>query len=122
MDLTKDDFWTRYGTKQRILRRPYHFKQMGNQKLSSSMKLITQPMMYNSSYGQTLRRIITTADSSLPATTKTKLLNLCTPDVQSSTSPSMEKKRQLLRGNFSTVSGLYLRKKLLIMILKLSQK
>jgi len=122
MDLTKDDFWTRYGTKQRILRRPYHFKQMENQKLSSLTKQITQPMMYNSSYGQTLRRIITTADSSSPAITKTKSSNPSTVDVPSLTSQSTEKKRQLLRGNFSTVSGLYLRKKLLIMILKLSQK
>jgi len=33
--LMKDDFWTRYGTKQKTLLRPYHFKELVNTKSSS---------------------------------------------------------------------------------------
>ena len=83
MDPMKDDFWTRYGTKQRTLLRPSHFKRLLNTKSSSLMRQITQGTMYNSSYGQILRHFITTADSSSPATTKTKSLNHFTPDVPS---------------------------------------
>ena len=95
MDLTKDDFWTRYGTRQRTLHRPFHFKRvMQNTKSSSLMRLTTQPTMFNSFYGQILRRFITTADSSLPVITKTKSLNLFTPDVQSLILESKEKTNQ----------------------------
>ena len=37
--------------------------------------------MYNSSYGRLLRSLVATADSSLPATTKTKFSNHFIPDV-----------------------------------------
>ena len=51
------------------------FKQLQNTKSSSLMRQITQPMMYNSSYGRLLRSLVTTADSSLPVTSKTKFSN-----------------------------------------------
>ena len=38
MDQMKDDFLTLYGTKQRILHRPYHFKQLVNQRSSLLMR------------------------------------------------------------------------------------
>ena len=81
MDLMNEDFLTQYGTRQRTLLRPFHFKQLANTKLSSLTSVIIQPMMFNSSYGQILRHFMVIADLSSPVTTKTKSLNLFTPDV-----------------------------------------
>ena len=94
MDLTKDDFWTRYGTRQRTLLRPSHFlRVMQNTKSSSLMRLTTQPTMYNSFCGLILRRFITTVDSSSLATTRTRSSNPYTLDVQSLSSVSKGKKK-----------------------------
>ena len=61
---------------------------MLNTKSSSLMRQITQPMMYNSSYGRLLRSLVATAGLSSPATIKTKSSNPSTPDVQWSSSQS----------------------------------
>ena len=97
MDLMKEDFSTQYGTRQRTLLRPFHFKQLANTKLSSLTSVIIQPMMYNSSYGQILRHFMATADLSSPVTTKTKSSNHFTPDVPLSSlvlSPRTDQKSQ----------------------------
>merc|ERR1711965_868888 len=52
--------------------------------------------MYNSSYGRLLRSLVATADSSLPATSKTKSLNHSIPVVPSLNFPSPESKNQPL--------------------------
>jgi hypothetical protein len=122
MDLTKDDFWTRYGTKQRTLLRPYHFKQLVNTKSSSLMRQITQPTTFNSFYGLILRRFITTVGLFSPATTKTKLSNRYNQGVQYLTSTSQVKTSRKLQHNSSSVSGLYLRSRVSNMIQRLLQK
>jgi hypothetical protein len=96
-DPTKDVSWILYGTKRRTSLRPSHLRDLLNTKSSSSMRQITQATTYNSYYGRILRHFITTADSSSPATIRTKLLNLFTPDVQSLTSPSKGSKEFNLR-------------------------
>ena len=57
-------------------------------------------MMYNSSYGRLLRSLVATADSSLPATSKTKFSNHFIPAQRLSSSPSREKIRQGLAASF----------------------
>jgi hypothetical protein len=74
--------------------------------------------MFNSYYGQILRHFKATADSSSLATTRTKLLNLFTPDVQSSTSQSKESKRHNSQEHSSNVSRRFWIKKKLSMIKK----
>ena len=69
-DPMKDDSLILSETMRRISLRPSRFHQLQNTKSSSLMKQITQPMMYNSSYGRLLRSFMVTADSSSPATTK----------------------------------------------------
>ena len=71
--------------------RPYRFKQLVDTKSSSLMKQITQPTMYNSSYGRLLRSLVAIAGLSSPVTTKTKLSNHSTPDVPSLSLESKEK-------------------------------
>ena len=66
------------------------------------MRRITHPTMYNSAYGRLLRSLLVTADSSLPATTKTKSSNHFIPVAQWLNSESKEKKEQKL----PTVSSL----------------
>ena len=73
-----------------------------NTKSSSLMRRITRPMMYNSAYGRLLRSLLVTADSSLPATTKTKSSNHFIPVAQWLNSESKEKNEQEL----PTVSSL----------------
>ena len=75
MDPMRDVFSIRSETMRKISLRPSHFLQMQNTKSSLLTKLITRPMMYNSSYGRLLRSLLVTVDSSSPATTKTKSLN-----------------------------------------------
>ena len=82
MDPMKDDF--RHGRNQaKNFASTVSLQRLLNTKSSSLMKQITQGTMYSSSYGQILRHFITTADSSSPATTKTKSSNHFTPDVPS---------------------------------------
>ena len=69
-------------TAQKISLRPSHFRRLLDTKSSSSMKLITQQTTYNSSLGRLLRSFIATADSSLPATSKTKSSNHFIPVAQ----------------------------------------
>ena len=78
-DPMKDDFSILSETLRKTSLRPSHFKQLVNTKSSSLMRQITQPTMYNSSYGRLLRSLVATADSSSPATLKTKLSNPYTP-------------------------------------------
>ena len=97
MDLMREDFSTQYGTRQRTLLRPFHFKQLANTKLSLLTSAITQGTMYNSSYGQILRHFMVTVGSSSPVTTKTKSSNHFTPDVPLSSlvlSPRTDQKLQ----------------------------
>jgi hypothetical protein len=72
MDPMKDDSWILSETLRKTSLRPSHFLQLQNTKSSSLMRQITQPTMYNSSYGRLLRSLVATADSSLPAISKTK--------------------------------------------------
>jgi hypothetical protein len=65
---------------QKISLRPSHFKQLVDTKSSSSTKLITQQTTYNSYLGRLQRSFLATADSSLPATSKTKSSNPSTVD------------------------------------------
>jgi len=118
MDPTKVDSLILSETMRRILLRPYRFRQLLNTKSSSLMRQITRPMMFNSSYGRLLRNLVVIADSSSPATTKTKSSNLFTQDVQSLISPQLPRTNQNLPQVSSTVSGLYLRQKVLNMIQK----
>ena len=89
---------------RRISLRPSRFLQLQNTKSSSLMRQITPPMMYNSAYGRLLRSLLKTADSFSPATTRTKSLSPCTPDVQSSTLESRERNVKRLPRNSSNVS------------------
>ena len=74
-DPMKDDSSIPSEILRRISLRPSRFLQLQNTKSSSLMRQITQPMMYNSSYGRLLRSLVATADSSSPATSKTKFSN-----------------------------------------------
>ena len=96
-DPTKGVSWILYGTRQRTSLRPSHLRDLLNTKSSLSMRLITRGTTYNSYCGRILRHFITTVASSLPVTTRTKLLNLFTPDVQSSTLQSRGSKEFNLR-------------------------
>jgi hypothetical protein len=80
-------------TMRKTLLRPYRFRQMLNTKSSSLTRQITQGTTFNSSLGRLLRSLLVIADSSLPATTRTRLSNPSTPDVPSSTLGSREKKK-----------------------------
>ena len=81
MDPMKDDSWILSETLRKTSLRPSRFKQLANTKSSSLTRQITQPMMYNSSYGRLLRSLVATADSSSPAISKTKSSIPSTPDV-----------------------------------------
>jgi len=96
MDQMKEDSWILSETMRRISLRPSHFRQVLNTKSLSLTKLTTQPQMFNSAYGRLLRSSLAIADSSSPATTKTKSSNHSTADAQSLTSPSKEKKDKYL--------------------------
>ena len=118
MDPMKDDSWILSETLRKTSLRPSRFLQLQNTKSSSLMRQITQPMMYNSSYGRLLRNLVVTADSSLPVTSKIKSLNPYTRDVPVLTFPPIPKTNQNLPQHSSTVSGLYLRKRMWNMIQK----
>jgi hypothetical protein len=92
-DPTKVDSLILSETMRRTLLRPSHFRQLLNTKSSSLMRQITQPTTYNSSLRAFIEDLLATADSSSPATTKTKSLNLSTPDVPSLSLESKEKKK-----------------------------
>ena len=76
MDPMRGDSWTPSEIMRRTSLRPFRLRQLLNTKLSSSMRQTTHPMMYNSYLGRLLRNLPVTADSSSPATTRTKFLNL----------------------------------------------
>jgi hypothetical protein len=78
-DPTKVDSLILSETLRKTLLRPSHFRQLLNTKSSSLMRQITQPTMYNSSYGRLLRSLVVTVGSSSPATSRTKSLNPSTP-------------------------------------------
>ena len=120
MDPMRVDSSILSATMRRTSLRPFHLQQLLNTKSSSLMRQITQRTTYNSSYGRLLRSLVVTADSSLPATTKTKSLNPSTPVVLSSSLESKQRTNQNSQQTFSTVSGLYLRRRLLNMIQKFS--
>ena len=79
-------------------------RQLLNTKSSSLMRQITQPMTYNSSYGHLLRSLVATADSSSPATTKTKSSNPFIPVAPLWSSPLQESKNQELQQSFLKTS------------------
>ena len=79
----------------RISLRPSHYLHLTQSTKSSLLtKATTQPTMYNSSYGQILRRFITTVDSSSPVTTKTRSSNPSTVDAPVLIFPSLVNKNQ----------------------------
>ena len=80
--------------------------------------LITQQTTYNSYLGRLQRSFLATADSSSPATSKTKSLNPFTVDVPASTFRPTQKIDQNLPHNSSTASGLYLRQRVSNLIRK----
>ena len=85
----------------KVLLRPSHYKTLlASTKSSLLTSSITQPMMYNSSYGRSLRNLIATADSSSPVITKTKLSNLSTPDARWSSSQARGPEKAALAGQF----------------------
>ena len=83
---------------------PFRFRQLQNTKSSSLMRLTTQPMMYNSSYGRLLRSLVATADSSSPATSKTKSSNHSTHDARVLIFPPIQKTNLNLQQSSSSVS------------------
>ena len=107
-DPMKDDSWILSETMRRTSLRPSRLRQLQKHKESSLMKQITHPMMYNSVYGRLLRSLLATADSSSPATIKTKSSNPSIPVVPSLSSESKEKSDQKL----PTVSSLDFKKSL----------
>ena len=101
MDPMRDDSWTRYGTKPRISLRPSHYLHLTqNTKSSLLTRQTTQPTTYNSSYGQILRRFITTVDSSSPVTTKTRSSNPSTVDAPVLIFPSLVNKKPAIAAKF----------------------
>ena len=84
----------------RTLLRPFRFRQMLDTKSSSSMKQITQGTTYNSSYGQILRRFITTVGSFSHVTTKIRSLNPSTRDVPLSSLESKEEEKAQIAAGF----------------------
>ena len=79
-DPMRDAFLIRSEILQKISLRPSHFKQLVDTKSSLSTRLITQQTTYNSYLGRLQRSFLATADSSLPAISKTKLSSYSTPD------------------------------------------
>ena len=115
-DPMKDDSLIPSEIMRKTLLRPYHLRQILNTKSSSSMRQITHPMMYNSSYGRLLRSSLAIVDSSLPVTTKTKSLNLSTPDVPSLSLESKEKNVKESQHSSSNASNKSWMQKVLNMI------
>ena len=102
---------------QRTSLRPFHFHQLLNTKSSLLMKQIIQPAMFNSSYGHLLRSLVATADSSSPATTKTKSSNHSIPDVPSLILESRPKTNQnLLQSSLKGSKRSWIKRKLKQMI------
>ena len=104
MDPMKDVFSIRSETMRRISLRPFRLQQILNTKSSSSMRLTTQQTTYNSYLGRLQRSFLATADSSLPAISKTKLSNLSTPDAPVLTFPPIPKANPNLPPNSSKES------------------
>jgi len=100
MDPMKDDSLIPSEIMRKTLLRPYRLRQILNTRSLSLMKLTTHPTMYNSSYGRLLRSSLAIADSSLPATTKTKSLNPSIPDVPSLSLGIKGKERQGIAAQF----------------------
>ena len=96
-DPMRGDSWILSETMRKTSLRPSRFRQLQNTKSSSLMRQITQPMMYNSSYGRLLRSLVGTADSSSLATLKTKLSNHFIPVAQWLNSELGESKNQQLQ-------------------------
>ena len=115
MDPMKGDSLIPSETMRRTSLQPFRLHQLQNTKSSSLMRQITQPTTFNSSYGRLLRSLVATADSSSPATIKTKLLNLFTPAAPSSSLESKERNDKKLQHLSSNVSKLSWMKKVLNM-------
>ena len=94
MDRMKAGFSTLFGTTPKTSQQQslYHLRQ--SIKSSSSTRQTIPLPTYNSFLERVLRNSQTTADSSLPATTKTKSLSPSIRDAQSSSSPLQENKNQ----------------------------
>ena len=97
---------TQYEVRSKILHRPLHYLASQTTKSSLLTKLTTQPAMYNSLYGQTLRHLAVTVGLFSPVTTKIKSSNPFTVDVQSLTSPSMEQQKKLAGAFFNRLGFL----------------
>ena len=104
MDPMKDGSWILSETMRKISLRPSRFHQLQNTKSSSLMRQITQPTMYNSSYGLLLRSLAQTVDSSSPVTTKTVWSSHSTPAARVLIFPPIVKTDQNLQHNSSPVS------------------
>ena len=101
MDPMKGGSWILSETMRRTSLRPSRLRQLLNTKSSSLMRQITQPTMYNSSYGHLLRNLVATADLSSLVTTKTKLSNPSIPVAPLWSFPLQESKNQELQQSFS---------------------
>ena len=96
MDPMKDDFLIPSEILRKTSLRPSRLHRLLNTKSSSLMRQITRPMMYNSSYGHLLRSLVATADSSSPATSKTKSSSPSTPGARVLIFPPIPKANQNL--------------------------
>ena len=108
MDPMKVDSSILSETLRRTSLRPFRLHQLLNTKSSSLMRQTTQQTTYNSSYGQVLRSLVATVDSSSPATTRIESSNPSIPDAPSSSLESKEKTSKPSPPHSSSVSGLYL--------------
>ena len=115
-DPMKDDSSIPSEIMRKTLLRPYRLRQILNTRSLSLTKLTTHPMMYNSYYGRLLRSSLAIADSSLPATTKTKSSNPSIPDVPSLSLESKEKNVKESQHNSSNASDKSWMQKVLNMI------
>ena len=115
-DPMRDDSLIPSEIMRKTLLRPYRLRQILNTKSLSLTKLTTHPTMYNSCYGRLLRSSLAIADSSLPATTKTKSSNPYILGVPSSSLESKEKKDRVLQHSSSNVSNKSWMQKVLNMI------
>ena len=115
-DPMRDDSLIPSEIMRKTLLRPYRLRQILNTKSLSLTKLTTHPMMYNSYYGRLLRSSLAIADSSSPATTKTKSSNPYILGVPSSNSELREKKDRVLQHSSSNVSNKSWMQKVLNMI------
>merc|ERR1712078_83983 len=111
MDRMREGFLKQFGIVPRILRLQYLSQVSRDTRLSSSTRQTIPLPTYNSFLERVLRSSPETADSFLPAITRTKSLNPSTADVLSSISQSKENKKPISQHAFSNVLTQFWNKK-----------